>query len=73
MAAPWSTRTMFIVHRPGPSLDSRSTDNYCIVFIVSNSFLSALDLPDKERVIESVKAILREDRNPEWIRIPVSK
>ncbi|KAI5833879.1 hypothetical protein K523DRAFT_412892 [Schizophyllum commune Tattone D] len=58
---------------PGPFLDSRSTDNYCIVFIASNSSLSALDLPDKEKVIEAVKAILREDRNPEWIRIPVSQ
>ena len=64
---------MFIVHRLGPMLDSRSTDNYCIVFIASNSSLSTLDLPDKERVIECVKAILREDRSPEWIRIPVSQ
>ena len=72
MAAPWSTRMMFIVDRPGPSLDSRSTDDYCIVFIASNTFASELDLPAKERVIEGVKAILREDRNPEWIRIPVS-
>ncbi|KAI9068861.1 hypothetical protein FKP32DRAFT_1754232 [Trametes sanguinea] len=58
---------------PGPFLDSRSTDNYCIVFIASNSFPSELDLPAKERVIEGVKAILREKRNPEWIRLPVSQ
>ena len=63
---------MFIVHRPGPLLDLRLTDDHCIVFIASNSFPSALDLPDKERVIECIKAILREARNPEWIRIPVS-
>ncbi|KAL1662311.1 hypothetical protein GGF50DRAFT_117102 [Schizophyllum commune] len=58
---------------PGPSLDSRSTDDYCIVFIASNTFASELDLRAKERVIEGVKDILREKRNPEWIRIPVSQ
>ncbi|EPQ56168.1 hypothetical protein GLOTRDRAFT_115531 [Gloeophyllum trabeum ATCC 11539] len=57
---------------PRPLLSSSFTDKYCIIYVASTSVPASLEPSRLNWIIGGVKDTLKEDSEPQWIRVPVS-